>query len=1155
MHRFVPRFGYPHPAELFRNSRTLCANSSNLGVNGSRCVSSEARRESREYDVLIEKGAEVGAHIVSGNVIQTVSPDELLPHWRKEQSCVGHGHRGGKLIHSRLYKNGLEEDVYFCNNLINAYLETGDSVSARKVFDEMPQRNCVTWACLVSGYSRNGEHTEALFFLRDMIKQRVFSNQYAFASALRACQELDSVGNLLGRQIHGLMFKLSYSVDPVVSNVLISMYWKCIGSLGCALRAFDDIEVRNSVSWNSIISVYSQSGNMRSAFEMFFSMQCDDHSRPTEYTFGSLVTAASSLTEPDVSLLKQLMCTIQKSGFLSDLFVGSGLVSAFAKAGSLSFARKVFNQMETRNAVTLNGLMVGLVRQKRGEEATKLFMDMKGMIDVSPESYVSLLSSFPEYSLAEEVGLRKGREVHGHVVTTGLVHSMVGIGNGLVNMYAKCRSIDDARRVFSLMTEKDSVSWNSMITGLDQNGRFVEALERYQSMRRHQILPSSFTLISSLSSCASLKWAKVGQQIHGESLKLGLDSNVSVSNAFITLYSETGYLNEGCKIFSSMPEHDQVSWNSMIGALANSEGSGPEAVTCFLNALRAGQRLNGITFSSVLSAVSSLSFGELGKQIHAIALKYSIADEATIENALIACYGKCEEMEECEKIFSRMSERRDDVTWNSMISGYIHNELLPKALDLVCFMLQTGKRLDNFMYATVLSAFASVATLERGMEVHACSVRACLESDVVVGSALVDMYSKCGRLDYALRFFNTMPVKNSYSWNSMISGYARHGQGEEALKLFADMKLDGQTPPDHVTFVGVLSACSHAGLVEEGFKHFESMSDSYGLAPRIEHFSCMADLLGRAGELDKLEHFINNMPMKPNVLIWRTVLGACCRANGRKAELGRRTAEMLFQLEPENAVNYVLLGNMYAAGGRWEDLSKARKKMKDAEVKKEAGYSWVTMKDGVHMFVAGDKSHPDADLIYKKLKELNRKMRDAGYVPQTGFALYDLEQENKEEILSYHSEKLAVAFVLAAQKSSTLPIRIMKNLRVCGDCHSAFKYISKIEGRQIILRDSNRGKAETADQHQTLFALQVELSLEHKKSTQEGKYGASLSKSVRFPCNLSDIHSFKIKLKASEWRIQSGSDTCVILQSFSLGQASSSLLNGIITTYTVSQEV
>ncbi|KAJ0258444.1 Pentatricopeptide repeat-containing protein [Hirschfeldia incana] len=571
MHRLVPRSGHLNSAELFLKSRALTANSKTLAVN-------EAARESTQYDV-VEKGAE----------------------------------RGDELLHLRLYKNVSDNDVYLCNSYINAYLEKGDSVSARKLFDEMPQRNSVTWACVVSGYNRNGEHREALLLLRNMIREGVFSNPYAFASAFKACQELeDSVGKLFGRQLHSLMFKLSYAFNAVASNVLISMYWKSIGSLSSALRAFDDIGVKNSVSWNSIISVYSGAGDLRCAFKMFSSMQCDDGSRPTEYTFGTLVTAACSLT--DVSLLKQIMCAIQKSGFLSDLFVGSGLVSAFAKSGSLSYAKEVFNQMETRNAVTLNGLMVGLVRQKRGEEATKLFMDMKGMIDVSPETYVNLLSSFPEYYLAEEVGLRKGREVHGHVVTTGLVDSMVGIGNGLVNMYAKCGSIDDARRVFCFMKEKDSVSWNSMITGLDQNGCFQEALERYQSMRRHDISPGSFALISSLSSCASLKWGKVGQQIHGESLRLGLDSNVSVSNALITLYAETGCINECRRIFSFMPEHDQVSWNSMIGALASSEGSVPEAVSCFMNALRAGQKLNRITFSSVLSAVSSLSFGELESQ-------------------------------------------------------------------------------------------------------------------------------------------------------------------------------------------------------------------------------------------------------------------------------------------------------------------------------------------------------------------------------------------------------------------------------------------------------------------------------------------------------------------------------------------------------------
>ncbi|KAK4396316.1 putative pentatricopeptide repeat-containing protein [Sesamum angolense] len=373
-------------------------------------------------------------------------------------------------------------------------------------------------------------------------------------------------------------------------------------------------------------------------------------------------------------------------------------------------------------------------------------------------------------------------------------------------------------------------------------------------------------------------------------------------------------------------------------------------------------------------------------------------------------------------------------------------------MDLVWHMLHNGRRLDSFTFATVLSACASVATLEHGMGAHACATRAGLVSDVVIGSALVDMYAKCGRIEYASRFFELMPLRNVYSWNSMISGYARHGDGHKALEMFSKMKLENQQP-DHVTFIGVLSACSHVGLVSEGYDHFESMRKVYNLSPRIEHFSCMVDLLGRAGEFDKLQDFINGMPIKPNVLIWRTVLGACGRANGRLLDLGRRAAQMIMELEPQNAVNYVLLSNMYASGEKWEHMAQARHAMKAAAARKEAGCSWVTMKDGIHIFISGDKTHPDTDAIYEKLGELHGKIKAAGYVPQIRYALYDLELENKEEILSYHSERLAVAFVL--MRKSELPIRIMKNLRVCGDCHSAFKYISAIVGRQIVLRDSN----------------------------------------------------------------------------------------------------
>ncbi|KAK4279095.1 hypothetical protein QN277_016850 [Acacia crassicarpa] len=974
---------------------------------------------------------------------------ELLVHHYRNSCCLKDAHQ----LHLQIYKTGFTDDIFLSNTLINIYVRIGKLISAHELFNEMPQKNHVSWACLISGYTQYGKPDEACRLFKGMICANQFPNHYAIGSVLRACQKCGPSRLLLGRQIHGLISKSRYASDMFLSNVLMSMYANCLGSIDDARRVFDEIHIKNSVAWNSIISVYCYRGDAVSAFELFSSMQREAITlRPNEYTFGSLLTAAYSPVDCGFSLLAQILGRIEKSGFIQDLYVGSALVSGFARFGMIGYAKMIFKQMSERNAVSMNGLMVGLVKQNQGEEAAEVFREMKDLVEINIDSFAVLLSAFPEFSNLRE-GKIKGKELHAHLIRSALVDESVSIGNALVNMYAKCGAIGYACSVFHLIADKDVVSWNSIISGLDQNERFEEAVSSFRAMRRSGLMPTNFSIISSLSSCSSLGWIMFGQQIHGEGLKWGLDSDVSVSNALLALYGETDHLKLCLKIFSLMPDYDQVSWNSLIGALATSETTILQAIKCFQEMMQIGWTLNRVTFISVLAAVSSVSLLELGHQIHALILKYSVANDSAIENALLACYGKCGKMDDCEKIFCRMSDRRDDASWNSMISGYIHNDILDKAMDLVWFMMQRGQRLDSFTLATVLSACTSVATLERGMEVHACAIRAYLEFDIVVGSALVDMYAKCGKIDYASRFFELMPLRNIYTWNSMISGYARHGLGEKALKFFSRMKEHGQSP-DHVTFVGVLSACSHVGLVNEGFKHFKSMSEVYGLAPRIEHFSCMVDLFGRAGDVNEIENLINTMPMDPNVLIWRTVLGACCRSHGRNTELGQRAAKMLMEMEPQNAVNYVLLSNMHAAGGKWEAVADARMAMRKASVKKEAGCSWVTMKDGVHVFVAGDQKHPEKEQIYEKLKELTSKMKDAGYVPETKYALFDLDPESKEEILSYHSEKLAIAFVLT--RKSELPIRIMKNLRVCGDCHTAFKYISKIVSRQIILRDSNR---------------------------------------------------------------------------------------------------
>ncbi|XP_051130439.1 putative pentatricopeptide repeat-containing protein At5g09950 [Andrographis paniculata] len=960
-------------------------------------------------------------------------------------------------FHSDTIKYGFTCDIFISNTLINTYVRNGQLDSADKVFDEMPLKNSVTWSCMISGHAHSQIPLQGFSLFRRMLLAGFAPNHYSIGAVSRACQRIGSEGSLQhGIQIHGLVSKTPYTLDVVVCNALISMYGSRVATGDSARRIFDGIADKNSISWNSIISVYCQRGDTGSAFQLFSDMQKAGFGynfRPSEYTFASLVSAAGESLDVGCSssLLSQLLAKINKSGFLEDLYVGSALVSSFAKVGTIDTAKEIFELMGSRNAVSVNGLIVALAKMGRGEEAVEVFSETRRRVRLNLDSFILLLTAFGEFSCPRE-GKKRGEEVHAYLARMGADDSSVTVGNSLINMYSKCGAVEKAYLYFSSMAVKDSVSWSSMISGFDQNGRFEDALSTFRAMRRNGLTPSNYTLISTLSSCGSLASIAAGEQIHSEVIKLGLNRDVSVSNTLLSLYADAGHVVECRRLFSFMHDRDRVSWNSILRAFTESEDSIVEAAEYFVEMTRAGWSPNSITFINVLTAAAALPCIELTRQTHALVLKHRLTDEISVNNSLLTCYGKCGEISDCERIFDRMSGR-DDASWNSMISGYIHGEELAKAMDLVSQMLRNGQRLDSFTLATVLSACASVATLEHGMEVHGQASRACLVHDVVIGSALVDMYAKCGRIDYASRFFESMPRRNAFSWNSMISGYARHGDGHRALKMFDQMERESQAP-DHVTFVGVLSACSHMGLISEGYDNFEKMSRVYNLTPRVEHYSCMVDLLGRAGEFDKLEDFINRMPIQPNILIWRTVLGACGRANSRLLDLGRRAARVLTELEPRNAANYVLAANMYASGEKWEDMAKARRAMKTAAARKEAGRSWVAMKDGVHMFVAGDKLHRDKVAIYEKLGELHRKMKAAGYVPQIRYALYDLESESREEVLTYHSERLAVAFVLT--RESELPIRIMKNLRVCGDCHSAFKYISEIVGRQIVLRDSNR---------------------------------------------------------------------------------------------------
>eukprot|EP01018_Ginkgo_biloba_P018613 Gb_39440 [translate_table: standard] len=552
---------------------------------------------------------------------------------------------------------------------------------------------------------------------------------------------------------------------------------------------------------------------------------------------------------------------------------------------------------------------------------------------------------------------------------------------------------------------------------------------------------------SLLQSCTNIKLLN---QIHACMFRIGVHQNVSLLSKLLSMYTKCGAMDKARLVFDKIHKSDCILWNIMIRGYAT-HGPREEALALYYQMQLAGIPPDKLTFPSVLKACGSLSALEEGRKVHDLISGTGFESNVFVGNALIAMYAKCGSVDLARLVFDKMHQR-DLVSWNSMIVGYTQNGHAKEALVLYHQMQLASVRADPFTMVSVLHACAHLGALQQGKCIHNYIIRKGIELNVYVNTALLDLYAKCGSIEIARKVFDKMSTKDEAAWSAMIVGYGVNGLAEDALALFTQMQQTNTKPTDS-TFIGVLSACIHAGLVDKGWQYFNCMSQDYGITPKLEHYTCMVDLLGRAGLLDEAHEFIKKMPLEPDAVVWGALLGAC-RIHSN-TDLIEHVAECLSELEPENSGWYVLLSNIYAAAGRWDDVTRVRRMMKDRGVKKAPGCSLIEVNNKVHEFLVGDRSHPQSNKIYAMLESLTSKMKEAGYVPDTNFVLHNLEEEVKENVLGSHSEKLAIAFGLISTGPGT-PIRIMKNLRVCGDCHSATKLISKIANREIIVRDAIR---------------------------------------------------------------------------------------------------
>ncbi|KAJ7536773.1 hypothetical protein O6H91_12G081600 [Diphasiastrum complanatum] len=742
-----------------------------------------------------------------------------------------------------------------------------------------------------------GKLKEALHIVELMVEQNTQAPINSYVGLLKGCAKRKALAE--GKQVHALIVECGLDLNTFIGNLLVDMYAKC-GSMLDARKVFNTMPKHNLFSWTAIISAYANLGEGDEAIDLFQQMQ-QTGIVPDKVVFVVVLKACGRIAALEQG--KSLHAQIIKSGFESDVIVGSALVDMYAKCGCLEHGRQVFNNMHERDVVSWNVMIAGYAQKGLGKEAIDLYEEMK-QEDVQPSNvtYVVLLNA-----CASIAALEQGKQLHSRIIKSGF-ESDVTVGNALVDMYAKCGCLEYGRQVFNNMHERNAVSWTAMIAGYAQQGLGKEALALYEQMKQEGVQPDNVTYVVLLKACASIAALEQGKKLHSHIITNGCELDLIVGSALVDMYAKCGSIEHACQVFNGMHERNVVSWNSMIAGYAQ-RGLGKEALTLYEQMKEECVQPDDVTYVVLLKACASIPALERGKELHSHIIRSGFEMDTIVCDALVDMYAKCGSIERALQVFNNMHER-NVVSWTALIGGYVQQGLGKEALALYEQMKEEGMKPDNTTYVILLKACASVAAMKQGKELHSHIIRSGFESDVIVGSALVDMYAKCGSIEHARQVFNNMHERDVVSWNAMIAGYAQQGLGMEALIFLEQMQMEG-TKPNEVTYVSVLSACSQSRLVDEGHQLFDSMCKDPGLTPTMDHYACMVDLLGRAGCLTDAENFINKMPVQPDVVVWMTLLGAA--RNHGHVEIGRRAFNSVVKLEPENAAAYVLLSNIYAA--------------------------------------------------------------------------------------------------------------------------------------------------------------------------------------------------------------------------------------------------
>ncbi|XP_051218294.1 pentatricopeptide repeat-containing protein At3g53360, mitochondrial [Lolium perenne] len=725
----------------------------------------------------------------------------------------------------------------------------------------------------------------------------------------------------------------------------------------------------------TILHLY-HSGHLSAALHFFQSLPSSPAPAPlSAATYSALVAACSRLRSLcEGRLVHHHLLASPEAGLVRNTVLNNHLITMYGRCAAPDSARLVFDQMPTKNPVSWASVIAAHAQNRRSAEALGLFSSML-RAGTAPDQFAlgSVVRACVELG---DVGV--GRQVHAQAMKSGNGSHLI-VQNALVTMYSKSGLVGDGFSLFRRMREKDLISWGSIIAGFAQQGYETEALQMFREMIAEGMHhPSEFHFGSVFSACSVLGNLEYGEQIQSLSVKYRLDRNSYAGCSLSDMYARCKKLESARRVFYGIDAPDLVCWNSIINA-CSVQGLLNDAMVLFSELRDSGLRPDGITVRGLLCACVGCDALNHGRLIHSYLVKFGLDGEVSVHNSLLSMYARCMDFSSAMDVFNETREP-DVVTWNSILTACVQHQHLEVVFKLFNLLQRSVPSLDRISLNSVLSASAELGYIEMVEQVHTYTFKAGLVNDTMLSNGLIDTYAKCGSLDDATKLFEMMGTNcDVYSWSSLIVGYAQSGYARKALDLFARMRSLG-IRPTHVTFVGVLTACSRVGFVDEGCYYYSIMEPEHGIAPTREHCSCVIDLLSRAGRLTEAAKFVDQMPFEPDIVMWKTLLAASKTHND--VEMGKRAAEGILRLDPSHSTAYVLLCNIYAASGDWDEFARLKKAMRSTGVKKSPGKSWVKLKGELKVFIVEDRSHPESEEIYTMLELVEMEMIKVGYVPK-----------------------------------------------------------------------------------------------------------------------------------------------------------------------------